>query len=278
MSIGWLPVVLRHKISFLTKSEYCSNKANLAISFSVLAILFVCPALSKDVVRSSKTSANRLKVWTLEQKGHAGGNFTVNICPEAICIRARDFDFYIVSRAPLWDVYAYNPKAKTYFKWRLDQYDGLRKDMIFASWLRDYRWVKFGKSFDKKSKLSLLLYKVDTASDTVYGESIKAAVLSGAADIPVSASALRVHCRTVKVPQVKELTVAGDIPRSLFGLRSNGAYFATYSAKPEIIDGSHFDLPKGYNLVATDTLVSGGGDAGFAELIPDLDLKDKKKH
>lgn len=250
----------------------------MAISFGVFAILFVCPALSKDVARSYKTSANKLKVWTLEQKGHAGGNFTVNICPEAICIRARDFDFYIVSRAPLWDVYAYNPKAKTYFKWKLDQYDGLRKDMIFASWMRDYRWIKFGKSFDKKSKLPLVLYKVDTAGDTVHGESIKAAVLAAAADIPASASALKVHSRTVKVPQVKELAVAGDMPRSLFGLRSNGAYFATYSAKPEIIESSRFDLPTGYNLVATDTLVSGGADAGFAELIPDLDNKHKRKH
>lgn len=258
------------------------NKAILALSLLLLelsfGLLFVCPAFCKDTAGSSRAGVNRLKVWTLDQKGHAGGNYTVNICPGAVCIRARDFDFYVVSRAPLWDVYAYNPKAKTYFRWKLEQYDGLRKDMIFASWMREHRWIQFAKSFDKRNKLPLVLYKVDTKSDTMQGESIRAAVLSAAADIPVSASALRVHCRTVKVPQVKELAIAGDIPRSLFGLRSNGAYFTTYSAKPEIIESSRFDLPKGYSLVASDTLVSGGADTGFAELIPDLDVKRKGKH
>lgn len=215
-------------------------------------------------------AAAKMKVWNLRQRCQASGSCIVRLCPTAVRIDPIDQDFSVISRAPRWTVYAYSKSCRCYASWPQKEYGGLRKDVLFGSWLQERQWMTVGRGKHQATGLPIEQMRIVQEKGVDYSAAEKVAIMSVAPSIPCSLDAIRIYARTIKVPPSKNLPLEGHIPRSIFGLSGGGAYLSTTSAHEETVDSSIFDLPAGFKQVADDTKVTGDkGDNGFSELLPD---------
>ena len=216
--------------------------------------------------------AGDLKVWTVRQRSQACGSLLVRICPTALRIDAIGQDFSVISRAPQWQVFAFSPGRNTYCSWPLKNYGGLRKDVLFGSWLQEREWTKFATAKNKSTGLTVDLLREVIKKGVEYSASERNAVVGTTTNIPCSKEALTVYARTVKMPILNNMPLEGTIPKSIFGLNPHAQYLSTNYARAEIAPSSLFTVPPGLKEAKDDTAVTGtSGDAGFSELLPSME-------
>lgn len=220
--------------------------------------------------------AGDLSVWTIRQRCQATGSLLVRICPTAVRIDAIGQDFSVIARAPQWKVFAFSTERKTYFSWPLKDYAGLRKDVLFGSWLQQREWTKFAKTRNKSTGLNVDLMREVFKKGVDYSNAERDAVIGTAANIACSKEALTVYAHTVKLPVLSNMPLEGTIPKSIFGLNPHAPYLSTNYARAEIAPSSLFTIPPGLKEVKDDTAVTGtSGDAGFSELLPSMEKGER---
>jgi len=221
--------------------------------------------------------SKQLNVWALKQNCQASGSAIIHICPTALRIDPADRDYSIIARAPKWTVFIFNKARKTYCSWPSDRYAGLRKDVLFGSWLQERQWQCFATGKHKETGLNIKRMREMQKKGVELSTAEQDAVILATPDIPASPDCLKVYARSIKVPVLQYVPLEGHIAKSLFGLNTSKAYLSTSRARQENVDSSFFDLPQGFKKVAEDISVTGAEeDPGFAELIPDMKVKNQR--
>jgi hypothetical protein len=228
-------------------------------------ILLLC---SSSNSASAAHAAQKIKVWTVNQRCQASGSFVVKICPTAVRIDVPNQHFTLVSRAQKWQVTVFSEERKNYCSWPLVNYGGLRKDALFGSWIQDREWKKIATSKSKSTGLAMDTMKEVLKPGVDYSDAEKQAIVCTAPQIRCSQQGLYVYARTIKTPLLNVFPLEGKIAKSLFGLNAGAPYLSTSSAKEEYVSNTLFDVPAGLKQVKSDPLVTGGNDDGFSELIP----------